>query len=62
MNATIAKLIKDYKREYLRVNGRTPDITVKGGWITLNGCEHYRKTEIDQALIVLQGRKDFWKK
>jgi len=64
MNKATEHLIEYYKREYERVNGRVPEITVKGGWIqvdNLAGCK-YRPSELAKCLAVLRTRADYHSK
>ena len=58
MNTDIQKLITDYKAEYLRTNGRIPDLEYCRGWFTLNGNK-MRRALVETALGRLKARPNF---
>jgi len=64
MNETTRQLIEDYKKEYTRVNGRTPTVAENHGWITIDTRfgPKFRISEIRNALGILKGRADFYPK
>lgn len=62
MTKDTANLIEEYKKEYLRVNGRTPLVKENHGWITLDNHQvsTFRVKEMRAALAVLKKRADFY--
>jgi len=51
-------LIEDYKKQFLRVNGRNATVGYYKGWFYVNGIT-FRKTELENALNVLKISKDY---
>lgn len=59
----IDDLIAEYKRESLRCNGYTPEISVKGAWMYITGkCGTqytYKRNELPQFIRRLKARPTF---
>ena len=58
----VQQLMDDYKKEYLRVNGRSPAIcrtSARSGWIEIDR-NFFRIGEVQRALTVLRGRANFY--
>lgn len=64
MTAKTTKLFEDYKAEYLRVNGRTPQLNQSGTWVEIIGRDDapgnkYRISEIPQMIERFKRRPNF---
>lgn len=61
MTKDTAKLLEDYKREYLRVNNREITVDSHGAWVELNKT-FYRKFEALKMLEILKQRRGYFER
>lgn len=64
MTAKTTKLFEDYKAEYLRVNGRTPQLNQSGTWVEIVGRDDatgnkYRISELAGMIERFKRRPNF---